>query len=509
MEGVGVTDGWFFVALFSVLGVAAASWFYRGQKAPGRLSLVGLLPVLIYSYNDIYEWVTQMLILGGGTITYRKGAWTKWVVTADPTNVEYVLKIKFHNFVKGDYFRQVFGDVYGDMAILLQEGETWRQLRATASTIFATAKTRNDVIQTTLRLVHQRLIPLFQRAAKEGIVLDLQEVFHRYTFDSISNFALGFDPGSLSLDLAHNRFSEAYDQAIELSMRRFLMPALYWKTLRFLNLGPERQIRKDVKVIDDYIAEICATTRRKIAQNSANCEDSPGFLPLLLRLEKETNGRVYSDDQLRDACVSIIMAGRDTTAPALAWFFWLLQQHPRVEENILTELKGIINRRKHETHADHEEAFTVDELKEMNYLHAALSESLRLYPSAALENLVVANDDVLPDGTRVNKGSGVLCLWYSMARMESIWGADCRDFKPERWLHNGKFMTKSEFIYPVFNEGPRRCLGRDVAHLQMKWVASSIILRFRVKAVAAHPVVPKYGMMLRMKLGLKVTVVSR
>eukprot|EP00253_Pinus_taeda_P031795 PITA_31795 len=268
-------------------------------------------------------------------------------------------------------------------------------------------------------------------------------------------------------------------------------------------------IRKDVKVIDDYIAEICATTRPEIAQNSANCEDSPGFLHLLLRLEKETNGRVYSDDQLRDACVSIIMAGRDMTTPTLAWFFWLLQQHPRMEENILTELKGIIKRRKHETHADHEEAFTVDELKEMNYLHAALSESLRLYPSAPLENLVVANDDVLPDGTRVNKGSGVLCLWYSMARMESIWGTDCRDFKPERWLHNGKFVTKSEFIYPVFNEGPHRCLGRDVAHLQMKWVASSIILRFRVKAVVGHPVVPKYGMMLCMKLGLKVTVLPR
>lgn len=508
MEGLGVSEGCLVVALFSVLAVAAVR-FYGGPKAPGRWSPVGLLPVLIYSYKDIYEWATQMLILGGGTITYRKGVRTKWVVTADPRNVEYILKIKFSNFQKGDYFRQVFGDVFGDMAIFLQEGETWRQLRATASTIFASASTRNDAIQTTSMLVHDRLIPLFQRAAKEGIVLDLQEVFHRYTFDSISNFGLGFDPGSLSLHLAHNRFAESYDRAIELSMRRFLVPGLYWKTLRFLNLGPERQIRKDVKVIDDYIAEICAKTRREIAQNNANCENSIGFLPLLLRLEKETNGRVYSDGQLRDACVSIIMAGRDTTGTALAWFFWLLQEHPRVEENILTELKGIIKRRKHETDAYCEESFTVDELKEMNYLQAALSESLRLYPSAALENLIVANDDVLPDGTRVKKGSRVLCMLYSMARMESIWGSDCCDFKPQRWLHNGKFMTKSEFIYPVFNEGPRRCLGRDVANLQMKWVASSIILRFRVKTVAGHPVLPEFGMMLRMKFGLKVTLCAR
>jgi len=64
IEGVGVTEGCLLVALLSVLGVVAAR-FYCGQKALGRWSLVGLLPVLIYSYNDIYEWVMQMLILGG------------------------------------------------------------------------------------------------------------------------------------------------------------------------------------------------------------------------------------------------------------------------------------------------------------------------------------------------------------------------------------------------------------------------------------------------------------
>ena len=178
--GVGVSEGWLIVALlFSVLGtvVAAASWFYGGQKGSRRWPLVGLLPGWIYNYNDFYEWITHMLLLSGGTITHIKGgACTNWVVTADPSNVEYILKIKFHNFLKGDYFRQVFGDVFGEMANFLHDGETWRQLRTTVSVILGSAGTRNDVIDTTLRLVHERLIPLFQRAAKEGIVLDLNPV---------------------------------------------------------------------------------------------------------------------------------------------------------------------------------------------------------------------------------------------------------------------------------------------------------------------------------------------
>lgn len=273
---------------------------------------------------------------------------------------------------------------------------------------------------------------------------------------------------------------------------------------------------EDRKVIDEYAREICAII--KSPQNGSDSTGAgkpnrpPGVLPLFLRLEKENHGRVLSDDELRDICVNIIMAGRDTSAPALVWFFWLLQQHPRVEEKILLELKGIINRRSQTSKDENDpdpEPFTLDELKDMNYLQAALSETLRLYPSAPIEISEAANDDELPDGTKLKKGSKVLCLFYAMGRMESIWGTDCRKFKPERWLRNGKFMPKSEFVYPVFNEGPRRCAGREVAYLQMKWVTSSIIVRYRVEAVKGETVAPKFGMMLITRHGLKVKVCSR
>lgn len=83
---------------------------------------------------------------------------------------------------------------------------------------------------------------------------------------------------------------------------------------------------------------------------------------------------------MRDLCVNIVMAARDTSASAFVWFFWLLQQHPRVEENILLELKGIINRRSQQTSKDENdpdpEPFTLDELKDMKYLQAALSKTL-------------------------------------------------------------------------------------------------------------------------------------
>ena len=122
-------------------------------------------------------------------------------MTADPANIEYILKIRLPNFVKGDYFVQAFREIFGEASVFLQDCETWKRLRATVSTIFASSSFRSDIGQTTFTLVHCRLIPLFQRAAIERIVLDLEEVFHRYSFDSVCNFGLGFDPGFLAVEL--------------------------------------------------------------------------------------------------------------------------------------------------------------------------------------------------------------------------------------------------------------------------------------------------------------------
>ena len=109
---------------------------------------------------------------------------------------------------------------------------------------------------------------------------------------------------------------------------------------------------EDRKILDDYAREICAMKSSNSTDPAGKPYRPPGVLPLFRQLEKENHGRVLSDDELRDICVNIIMAGRDTSAPMLVWFFCLLQQHPRVEENILLELKGIINQRLQQTSKD-------------------------------------------------------------------------------------------------------------------------------------------------------------
>lgn len=98
---------------------------------------------------------------------------------------------------------------------------------------------------------------------------------------------------------------------------------------------------------------------------------------------------------------------------------------------------------------------------------------------------------------------------YAMGRMESIWGKDCREFKPERWLKDGKFMSESAYKFTAFNGGPRLCLGKDFAYYQMKYVAASIICRYHVKVVENHIVEPKIALTMYMKHGIKVGLCKR
>jgi fatty acid omega-hydroxylase len=98
----------------------------------------------------------------------------------------------------------------------------------------------------------------------------------------------------------------------------------------------------------------------------------------------------------------------------------VIQKHPEVENKIICEIREILRQRGDSPTSKNESLFTVKELNNMVYLQAALSETLRLFPPIPMEMKQAIEDDVLPDGTFVRKGSRVYFSIYAMGRMESI-----------------------------------------------------------------------------------------
>ncbi|KAL2927356.1 Cytochrome P450 86B1 [Bienertia sinuspersici] len=473
--------------------------------------IVGMLPSLIAGLRkNMYEWLTDITNTQNGTFHF-KGPWfssLQCVVTSDPRNLEHLLKTKFSNFPKGGYFRNTLKDLLGD-GIFNADNDTWQKQRKTASIEFHSARFRKLTAESLLELVHKRLLPVIEEESLEKCVpIDLQDVLLRLTFDNVCMIAFGVDPGCLSLGLPEIPFARAFEQATEATVLRFVTPTCVWKAMRYLNLGPEKQLKESIRGVNKFADEVIRTRKKELALEDDNSKQKSDLLTVFMRL-KDENGNPFSDKFLRDICVNFILAGRDTSSVALSWFFWLIDQHPDVEEKILDEICRII--RKRDVAGDNKGpvVFRPEEIKKMEFLQAAISEALRLYPSVPVDHKEVVEDDVFPDGTVLKRGTKVIYAIYAMGRMEAIWGKDCREYKPERWLRDGRFMSESAYKFTAFNGGPRLCLGKDFAYYQMKFVAASIIYRYHVKVSKNHPVEPKLALTMYMKHGLKVNLIRR
>lgn len=125
-----------------------------------------------------------------------------------------------------------------------------------------------------------------------------------------------------------------------------------------------------------------------------------------------------------------------------------------------------------------------EQLGKLHYLHAAVYESMRLYPPIQFDSKFCVEDDVLPDGTMVKSGTRVTYHPYAMGRLEELWGEDCLEFRPQRWLKGGVFHQENPFKYPVFQAGLRVCMGKEMALMELKSVTLSLLRRFHIQLVA-------------------------
>lgn len=498
-------------------------WSQRNRMGPFCWPLVGMLPSLVININHVYDWITELLQESGGTFVFR-GPWMskmQSVMTCDPANIEYALKTNFPNYPKGIDFQNVFHDLLGD-GIFNADSESWRLQRKIASLEFNSRSFREFTANRVQEMVEKRLVPLLGDAADRGAAIDLQDVFLRYTFDNTCSLVFGRNPGCLAVDLPVIPFAKAFDDAVEATLYRHVMPRSCWKLFRLLKVGKERQFHRALKPLKEFVDDLIAYKKSAIANAGESMSESMSkdlLTSFICKLSDDNDSISCSDKFLRDAVMNFMIAGRDTSGVALTWFFWLLSKNPLVEENIVKEISDILLKRtkyseSHEDCLDMEKALTEKELQECLYLHATLSETLRLYPSVPLDHKGVLKKDVLPDGTCIKPGMRFFYSIYSLGRMESIWGADCLQFKPERWISmtdDGQVRLNQESAYKfaAFNAGPRVCLGKNMAYMQMKAAAAGILRRFQIRVVENHLVVPKISLILTMKHGLMVTLGRR
>ncbi|GAU16488.1 hypothetical protein TSUD_167200 [Trifolium subterraneum] len=134
----------------------------------------------------------------------------------------------------------------------------------------------------------------------------------------------------------------------------------------------------------------------------------------------------------------------------------------------------------------------------------------RLYPPIPLEHKCALEPDVLPSGHRIKSNATIVYSLYAIGRVEEIWGKDCLEFKPERWISpKGGIVHVPSYKFIAFNAGPRSCLGKDISFIELKIVAAAILSNYHIQVVEDHPIIPSVSVVLHMKDGLMVNVKKR
>jgi len=394
--------------------------------------------------------------------TWGIGLGSPTIMTSDARDVEYILKKRFENYVKGPVFQDNFFDLLGT-GIFNADGDTWKFHRKAASHLFATKRLREYQDQIFTRDA-KLFAEILENRAKSGEEILLQNLTSALTFDSFCSLAFGISVSSLKSageTGEKQEFFVAFDQAQQVANGRFVTLSLFWKLKKLFNIGEEKQMKYDLlklhetvdKVVDDRISSKESLNERGdllssyivFAQNNG-----------LGKLEK---------DSFRDLVLNFLLAGRDTTSALISNFFRCTAFHPEVYDKCYEEMEILLK------NSENNE-ITNDVLKNAKYLEAALLETLRLFPSVPADVKMALEEDVLPSGAQVKPGDNVVYQILLVQSNPAYWGNDSKEFDPSRWIEKRgvafEDSSKLNYYFPAFNAGPRLCLGKNMALMEAK-----------------------------------------
>uniref|UniRef100_A0A0D9WDG8 Cytochrome P450 n=1 Tax=Leersia perrieri TaxID=77586 RepID=A0A0D9WDG8_9ORYZ len=508
----------FLLAAVSFLAISSLRAARRRHRhavpVPVSWPVVGMLPFVVSNLGHLLDAATGALRELGCTFMFR-GPWlaggADFLVTCDPAILHHCLVANHSNYDKGHDFAEMF-DVVGE-GLLVADAASWAPQRRLAAAVFSSAAFRSFVLSTVVRQTRRLLVPFLEHVAN-GRLVEMEEVLMRYSFDVSYAVAFAADVDSLSVAnaaAAFPAFGEATRVTGEAVMFRHIVPARVWKVMRWLNVGVERRLADAKAVLDESVYREIANRKKKSAAVAGEGHD---LLSMYMAYPRDADMTDEERDRsLRDAAVGFMFAAKDLIAAAMTWLLYMLATHPRVEAKILAELTSLHHHHHAGGDGEHREhvVFDGEAVRSATYLHAVVLETLRLYPPAPFEEKEATGDDELPGGTTVRKGTRVVFCLYAMGRVEGIWGEDCWEFRPERWLTGtGKIRQEPTYKFATFNAGPRSCLGRDLGITNIKIATAAIVYNFRVElAGGGHVVEPKDSVVLHTKNGLMVRVKRR
>lgn len=204
----------------------------------------------------------------------------------------------------------------------------------------------------------------------------------------------------------------------------------------------------------------------KLIEDRRESQEKPDdLLTMLMEAIDEDTGEGMTNQQLRDECMTIFVAGHETTAVSMTWLWYLMSQHPEVMTKLRVELEEVLGGR----------SAQLEDLPNLKYARMIINETLRLYPPGWLIGRSPKEDDVM-GGYHVPKDTNVLLFTHYIHRRADLWDRP-NDFWPERW-ETEKVKNLPKMSYIPFGGGPHLCIGNNFALMEMTFLLATLAQKF-------------------------------
>ncbi len=399
------------------------------------------------------------------------------ILTINPDIIQHVLRKNSQNYEKPAARLDVLGEFIGK-GLLIATGEHHTQQRRIIQPSFHRKKLTKlvDILDAEIEHYFEQLN---QDIAKEKSV-ELNETFRKMTFRLMAKSIFG---ESMSADDTQ-RFFKNFTTLQDFLNQLARMPSL----LKLYNATGRTGTYSKLAQENNSLLQGIIESRRK------DNTEQDDILDMLLKSVYEDSKTGMSDETLREECLVLFVAGHETASNILAWTFYLLQQNPDATTKILAEKQAICGER----------TPTFDELLQMEYLMRVIFESMRIYPPSWITGRIAKEDDEI-EGVFIPKGSRVISFIYGLHHSKHHWDAP-KSFNPERFTKE-QMKTRHRFAHIPFGAGPRMCIGRNFALLEMQMIILKMLENYRldllkgqrIELLPAITLKPRYGIHMKLE----------
>lgn len=353
-----------------------------------------------------------------------------------PADVRSILVKRHSCYRKGPGFERV--KMLLGNGLIVSDGDTWRRARTMIQPSFSRQRIHEltDIMLRCAQAVDRR----WSRVATDGGTLNITEETNRFALDLILISIFGSDSERWLGDGCDNPFE-------------------------FLSRDSTRDLAVVMKVreLRDVLLDLIEERRKRSGEQHFD------FMSIYMTAT-DKSGTPFSDKELLDELITLVVAGFETSANTLNWAWYLLATHPDVEKKLIDEARHLMP---DAASVSHENAAN------MVYAQQVLEETLRLYPPVWLFTRRAHEADEISDFD-VPPGTDIYLSPYLLHRTDRYW-PNPDDFSPERFADMDK-PDKDRRFFP-FSLGPRRCVGEYFSFLEMKIHLGLLLPRYRMAVV--------------------------